>query len=320
MIACQHGRSPRAFTLVELLVVIAIISMLIALLLPAVQAAREAARRNSCLSQLHQQALALLNHESIHGRLPAGAPLHDSRQKPSLGWRVTVLPYLEESDLYDAIGPTSDGGFTNREPVPRQPQVFVCPSAPLGVGEVSTEPGRTFLASNYAGIAGSGRTDDGVWPAIDDFFYGSVFRDGALPPGDGVRLGQITDGTSQTLVIGERAYFTGYHHWVEGSFWSGSNPPNRVVEEIALRAVKNVRYPINADPDAFGYHRADSTAPAGAPTTLKPNDFYLGSHHPGGAQFVLVDGSARFLADETDLTLLQDLATRDGGEVLQEEF
>ncbi len=316
----QPGRCARAFTLVELLVVIAIISLLIALLLPAVQAAREAARRNSCLSQLHQQAVALLNYESAYGRLPEGAQLHEQRRSESLGWRGLLLPFLEETDLYEAIGPTADGGFTNKEPTPSQPKVFVCPSSPLGVGERPQEPGLSFLMSNYAGIAGSGQTDDGVWPGLDDFFFGRAFRDGVLPPGKAVRLRQITDGASQTIAIGERAYFTGYHHWVIGSNWEGNNPPNRIVKEVQLHGVKNVRYPINADPDTFGYHRADSTTPAGAPNTLKPNDFYLGSHHPGGAQFVLVDGSARFFTDETDLTLLQDLATRDGGEVLDGEL
>ncbi|QDT68928.1 hypothetical protein MalM25_18540 [Planctomycetes bacterium MalM25] len=315
MTAATKRRSAPAFTLVELLVVIAIIAILIALLLPAVQAAREAARRSTCLNQLRQQALALLNYESTHGRLPAGAQLHDEPRRPSLGWRAHALPFLEENDLYEAIEPNDQGGFSGPDGPFKQPKVFVCPSAPLGPGEVSTEPGRGLLWSSYAGIAGSGQTDDGVWPGLDDLFSGPVFRDGALPPGKGVRLGQVTDGTSQTIVIGERAYFTGFQYWIIGSIWNGTSNPVRQVREITFHAVKNVRYPINGAPDTFGYFRGDSTKPAGAIDTLKPNDFYLGSHHPGGAQFALVDGSCRFLVNDTDLTRLQDLATRDGGEV-----
>ena len=298
-------RRPGGFTLIELLVVITIIGVLLALLLPAVQAAREAARRSACLNHLHQQATAALNHESNHGVLPAGARLHDRKGRNSVGWRVLVLPELGESTLYDAIGPQPDGGYANSEPAGQSlPEVYVCPSAPSNSADTGS-----WGWSSYAGVAGGGQSEAGVWE-LDNFFYGDAFRDGALPPGEAVRIGQVTDGASHTLLIGERAYLTGYHQWVVGSRWHG----RREIEELEQHAVKNARYPINADPNRFGYFRGDKTKPPSAPDTLKPNDFYYGSHHPGGAHFALVDGSVRLLATDTELDLFRDLATRDDGE------
>ncbi|MEN0111476.1 MAG: DUF1559 domain-containing protein, partial [Planctomycetota bacterium] len=155
------------------------------------------------------------------------------------------------------------------------------------------------------------------WPDLDTFFFGRAFRDGVLPPGDGVRLGEVTDGTSHTLAIGERAYLTGYHQWVVGAVWNGkAATPNkrRRVEEISLHAVKNVRYPINGPPARFGYFRGDPNMPPGAVNTLLPNDFYFGSHHPGGANFASCDGGVRFVADDADLAVLRASATRAGGD------
>ena len=100
-----------------------------------------------------------------------------------------------------------------------------------------------------------------------------------------------------------------------GATWVGSvNGGVRTGEEVRMKATKNVRYPINADPERFGYWGLDPNAPAGADKSLKQNDFYYGSLHPGGAHFTMADGSVQFMHEDMELTVLQHLATRGGGE------
>ncbi len=289
------------FTLVELLVVIAIISVLLAMLLPAVQAAREASRRSACANNLRQLAIATHNYETHKEALPPGSRLTDRQHKDGVGWRVLVLPYLEESPLYEEIAPQENGDITNKDFA--TPTLFVCPSSPnsTAIGE-----GR----SNYAGIAGAGVTTENVWD-LDNTFYSDVYTDGVFYPESHTRFAQITDGTSQTLALGERFYMADFHLWVTGSVWVGRSK----IKEISMHATKNVRYPINADPAQFGYFRGDPLRPASDPGTLKTNDFYYSSPHPGGAHFAIADSSVRFLTDTIDINLYRDLATRDGGEV-----
>lgn len=314
----------RAFTLVELLVVIAIISILVGLLLPAIQSAREAARRMSCTNNLRQIAIATHLYESQSGTLPPGSRLHEEATKIGVSWRVLVLDGLEEQELQDTIGLRDDGGYDNAYP-PYIPTVFVCPSSP------DTPPTNPYLDpsaplpdgtelregwSNYSGVGGSGSTAEGIWD-LTNTYDGEVYIDGVFYPDSRIKFSQVTDGTSQTLAIAERTYLVeSLDSFVEGSIWNGS--PN--LEEIRTLATKNVRYPINASPATFGYHFRDLEAPTGADRSLQYNDFYFGSHHPGGAHFALVDGSVQFLQEDIDINLYKDLATRNGGEVLEERF
>lgn len=324
--ATDAGRRRRAFTLVELLVVIAIIAVLVGLLLPAVQSAREAARRMSCTNHLKQLVLAAHLHESRHKVLPPGSRLHDQRRQVGVSWRAIVLDGVEESALQEFIGLGADGGYDNAYPT-HVPEVFVCPSSPdRPAVNGPYDPGTpTTLQldrgwSSYAGVNGSGSTPEGVWD-LNNVFDGDVDIDGVLYPGSEVKLSQVTDGTSQTLAIGERSY--GVTRWdplIEGSIWNGPPGPTRRIEEVKSIATKNVRYPINADPGQFGYYTLDADAPPGADKSLKVNDFYFGSHHPGGAHFAFVDASVHFLADDIDINLYRDLASRNGGEVSEESF
>ncbi len=302
----------RGFTLVELLVVIAIISILMGLLLPAVQSAREAARRSSCQCQMKQQALAALNHESSMGHFPSGSRLHTGKSQKSLNWRVYLLPFIEEQDLYDFINPQDNNGFVEKPD--EVPKIFYCPSIPSGGG---------WGWSSYDGITGTRVGDSstpeneaGVWEIKKPQFDGDVAINGVLFPNSEIKVGQITDGTSSTFVVGERVYFSGLQHWITGSIWSGRdrNEPDR----IQMHSTKNVRYPINGDPNEFGYFLRDDSAPVGADVSLKQNDFYFGSHHPGGAHFAQADGSVVFYADDMDLNLYRAMATRNGEEVVAE--
>lgn len=296
----------KGFTLVELLVVIAIISILMGLLLPAVQSAREAARRSSCVSQLRQQATAMLNYESQQGVFPPGSRLHDKQFNEGVGWRVLILPYLEENDLLGVISPDSEGGTTQSVSIPT---LFVCPSSPEMPGESSA-----LDWSNYAGISGTRTTDEGesLWPSLNESLYGSVSINGVIFPESKIRISKITDGTSKTLLMGEQVYMNAAD-WVAGAIWFKGT--NEQPEHIRIQAMKNVRYPINADPSEFGYFGLDPNAPVGTDKTLKPNDFYFGSHHPGGAHFALADGSVQFYASAMDINLYRGMATRNGEEV-----
>jgi prepilin-type N-terminal cleavage/methylation domain-containing protein len=303
MIATAANRRG-AFTLVELLVVIAIIAVLVGLLLPAVQSAREAARRMSCSNQLRQIALAAHLFESKERRFPPGARLTTAQQRDGVGWRVLLLPQLEEQSLADAIGALPSGEMTNKDHP--TPQVYICPSVP---NSQMAGDGR----STYAGVAGNGAVE--IWD-LDNTFYGDVYTDGILYPNSEVPTSQVVDGLSNTLMFGERAYMVDHavELWMTGAIWTGRSR----IEEVYQQSTKNVRYPINSDPQRFGYFRGDPQRPANDPGTLKRNDFYFGSFHPGGAHFVFADASVHFLEEDMNALLFGDLSTRAGGEVTDE--
>lgn len=300
----SRRRARGAFTLVELLVVMAIVAVLVGLLLPAVQAAREAARRSQCAGQLRQAALAAEIYESRSRVFPPGARLTKRQQRDGAGWRVLILPQLEEQALADAIGVTIDGEMTRKDHP--TPGVYVCPSAPHAelVGD-----GR----STYAGIAGAGSV---AVRDLDNRFYGDVSIDGMLYPDSAVAAADVADGMSKTLMLGERAYMVDHaiELWMVGAAWIGRTR----VEEVHQQATKNLRFPVNADPDRFGYFRGDPARPPTDPGTLKRNDLYFGSFHPGGAHFATADAAVRFIAADIDALLLAGLATRAGGELRDE--
>ncbi|NOZ41435.1 MAG: DUF1559 domain-containing protein [Planctomycetes bacterium] len=290
------------FTLIELLVVITIISVLTGLLLPAVQAAREASRQTVCRNHLKQQMMAVLNYESQQGFLPAGARIHQQEYAKSTSWRVLLLPHLEEQALLELLDPTPEGGLNNHSAAEQIPATYLCPSASPDLPEVGKLP------SHYGAVSGSGHTAEQRWD-LDDTFCGDVFIDGVFYPDSKIRLGQITDGTAHTLALGERTYLLG--DWVLGATWL--NSPE---EWLCVSASKNIRYPINASHAQFGYSLADPFAPDGAQRTILSNDLFFSSLHPGGAHFARVDGSVHFFDESIDFVLFEDLASRNGGEVV----
>jgi prepilin-type processing-associated H-X9-DG protein len=301
--------------LVELLVVIAIVGILLGLLLPAVQAAREAARRSSCTNNLKQIGLALLNYESQHRVFPPSAPLLDREFDPSISWRVIVLPFLEETSLHQQIGPLPNGGAKDWTPQQKALDVFHCPSVGMPPSN-----GDALVMSNYDAVAGAYRGDQTIDPRLDqridleDEVGGDIYTNGIFYPNSRTKSEKITDGMSHTLAVGERIYR--FHDWMTGAFWSGQ-PPNLMFNHAA----KNIRHPINADHSVFGYWSGDpNELPSGAARTMLLNDLFFGSKHSGGAQFCLADGSVQFIQQAIDFNVYQDLATRNGGEVIQDGF
>jgi len=297
----RFSRFHHGFTLVELLVVIAIIGVLMGLLLPAVQAARESARRVQCKNKLKQIGLALQNYHGQHKHFPTGAPIHEVETNESVSWRVQILPHLEMGDLYNLIDPQPDGGAQNDSYDRLFLDAYICPSA----DEQDDDPTK-WKASHYAGIAG-GNTDDRI--DLEDAGCGDMETSGIFYADSETRFAEITDGTSNTLAVGERTYI--FYDWLSGAVAFGDPPLG-----ICSGAYKNVRYPINADRYALGFFVGDLRAPPGAPKTMLVNDLEFASDHPGGAHFGFADGSVHFLDDTIDFAIYQAMSTKAGEEIV----
>ena len=294
-ISCRVDR--RAFTLVELLVVIAIIALLVSLLLPSVQAAREAARRTQCINNMRQIGIALHNHESRKGEFPSA---HDANW---WSWITQILPDLEEQALYDRfnfeinafpVGP-------NQVNVSAAVPAIRCPADAAHEREPINED--KFAYTSYLGATG---TQGGVHPdhyLKDGMFPSNIVWRAAAPA---IRLQQVTDGTSKTIFVGERpaiqilardAGLTGVTG--DGGWWAagtGINPLPFGRADNILDSSDGLRFGVG-----FGYTFDDA--------------FHWWSNHVGGASFLNVDGSVRFLLYDMDHTVLLAMSSRNGEEV-----
>ncbi len=340
----------KAFTLVELLVVIAIIGILVALLLPAIQAAREAARRMGCANNLHNIGLACLNYEQNQKHLPITVNRRPSFEERDIegnrlgppggllsignggtgysgkGWIVDILPYLEEQAMYDGMKPGFKGDWSFhpkfggtgmglksvRPHVERQLPVLSCPS------DESARPkddlyywqGAFVATTSYKGCIGdslltqeseppglTGEAGNGTAPfgvvgspnchnTAD--CNGLIFRNTYFRP---VKLSKVTDGLSNTIMAGEGVVAQDLHsaaYFSDGDWATCGIPMNffiypEVESELTANWYK-----------ARGYK----------------------SLHPGGAQFVMADGSVHFIPENIDTLVYRALATRNGGEAV----
>jgi len=310
-------------TLVELLVVIAIIGVLIALLLPAVQAARESSRRASCLNNLRQLGLAAQHHHDVNKKFPTGARLPiDVSGRPTDGatlW-VELLLYFEQDNLHRRWNFNDNGNNAAGERNATQAQVIeilLCPSDPLPA-RVSEITAANFLSppwargfygmSSYGGNAGKRSVHPG--PSPD---FPGIMRDGIFFLDSHVRLADVTDGSSSTLLFGER-----FHHDPEFDLLQPVVLPGRVpmaelgkwgfvagvgaMAHVTLHTAAKINY----------------QAPPGADLlAMQSRTCAFGSGHPGGANFAFADGSARFVAEDLPLEQLQELSTRAGEEVVE---
>ena len=328
----------RGFTLIELLVVIAIIAILIALLLPAVQQAREAARRTQCKNNLKQMGLATHNYHDTHLRFPPGwilAQYDDtgSITNPNEGqWMSTYMyylfPYLEQKPLYDGfwgtftnsfvIGPAFGLGATPEHvlSVGTPVSALLCPSDGMG-GNVSTffrdlAPTHYNICSrsNYLGFFGLD---------VQDMF---VNKSAVFARNYGAKIGDITDGSSNTLVFGEYLTGVGPGNDFRGSFWS----PQPSQAYIFTRNTPNSPIPDSIDGfwcgDGYGptTDRPDLNLPCISVNWWNtPNTSVASrSRHPGGSQVCLADGSVQFASENIDVGIWQALGSRAGGETISD--
>lgn len=324
-----------AFTLVELLVVIAIIGVLTGLLLSAVQAARESSRRMSCQNNLKNIALASLSYESARGNLPPGSTINKEKKRNGLSWHVELLSYLENDPLLNEIQRQVEV-FRQTDPSHQPPNTLELESVnevhvpsygcPSDDEVVDNRNGQGLAASSYAGVAGSAasRGDAERFVGDDNGLCGVVNFDGVFYPGSKVALRQIQDGTSTTLLVGERWYQL--RTWTAGAYWpppqESGDLDDTPVPVSCMSALKNVdaQVPLNAPLAAVGYYRGhlDEDRPGAVSDDQKIvgfNNLPYGSFHPGGANVGAVDGSVHFVADDVDTAVFVALASRDGEEV-----
>jgi prepilin-type N-terminal cleavage/methylation domain-containing protein len=296
------------FTLVELLVVIAIIGLLIALLLPAVQSAREAARRTQCINNLKQMGLAVQNFHDVKKFLPPSRIDNDY-----LTWAVVILPYMEEQNYYEQWDLTRPYANQNVNVTRRAVATYFCPSRRRPDEAFSNDTPSGGL-SDYAAVAGTGNANGFAdAPNIANRPNG-VFARGRPVVKTGiqildwkstVRMDDVIDGTSQTLLIGEK------HQRMDKKFgtaedrsvYNSGNANN--YRRFAGRAVP-------PDSEHYTLARDDNLHLVQALDNRK-----FGSRHRDvTCQFVLVDGSVRQFREATSVDVLTALATRKGGEPL----
>jgi len=289
-------RQRRAFTLVELLVVIAIIGILIALLLPAVQAAREAARRMQCTSNLKNLALAMHNYHDTNRHFPAGfdrntATSSAANNRECWGWHAMLLPFIEQEALHDQLNVSSMtlqqvcASATSQTVVLMQTKlsIFVCPS----------DAGGSDLAHadrHFGGGVGTNAGGLGDWrPGITNYIGNRGVKDKPRDDGDthgvlffdsDMKMARISDGTSNTFCIGERSSLPG-----RAGAWIGVRNPNGDGSRGLWYNIGHSRSQLNAPTPPIGW------------SSDKGSGEGFSSDHPGGANFAFCDGSVHFLAD-----------------------
>lgn len=285
------------FTLIELLVVIAIIAILIALLLPAVQQAREAARRTTCKNNLMQISLALQNYEMAFEVLPAGVynqtgPIKNEPKGYDMGWLGGLMPFVDQAIVYRHIDfKQSVYAEANYEVRKRPLSVLSCPSDPKGpLLEVPIDDNLQLFQTNYAACYNANEAP------ID------VNNSGVMFLNSSITYDQITDGSSNTIFIGEHLYDDTNLGWLSGT-------------RASLRNTGS----INKDlPGYSGNWRSNNPS---IPVEEKPVDPLLnvggfGSYHVGGAHIGLGDGSVRFISENIDPDLLEQLGNRGDGKLM----
>jgi prepilin-type N-terminal cleavage/methylation domain-containing protein/prepilin-type processing-associated H-X9-DG protein len=267
-------RSREGFTLIELLVVIAIIAILIGLLLPAVQKVREAAARMKCSNNLKQIVLGLHNYESAYENFPNPRGTNYNGFTAYRGWTCELLPYMEQDNLARPMYPYGSGFFSVYN---RPVGAFTCPSDIRNNGQV---PAGNGALTSYVGITGSDNSVAIQQNGPTNGFFRITTSFTTPVTAKGVRMTDITDGTSNTLAIGERPPSRDLY-W---GWWAVSDFDNLLSLQQAFAFDSGCVYP--------GVFRAPNlqTNPCNGDSN------HLWSFHTGGANFGLADGSVRFLA------------------------
>ena len=313
-IACQQRR-PGAFTLVELLVVIAIIATLIGLLLPAVQSAREAARRTACQQNVKQLAYGLQTYHDARRGFPVHFSPGGQAAQTGVSWYCLVLPFIEQAAIAKSVDPKG-AAYSGASPPPNQSlgankvPTFFCPSYDVdrSGSTLDSAANANAYTAHYYGNAGPVGTNPQTGRPYETLpsTQGVLAVEGVLPlspkvvsanptTATPVRMKDITDGTSKTLLHFEMAWKgleenpATYRSWIRGICWNNDS-----------NSSKNVRNAMNT----VRYNGGSNF-----------NDVSMGSNHPGGCGVAMADASVRFLSSDIDLnTVLLPLASRAGSE------
>ncbi|MBY0326461.1 DUF1559 domain-containing protein [bacterium] len=305
----------KGFTLIELLVVIAIIAILIGLLLPAVQKVREAAARMKCQNNLKQLGLGVHSYHDTYSRfIPAGSTV------TWLSWHVGILPYIEQTALFNKVSQTAGNYITIGKydiPVNNRVATFLCPSQteaekmilaptpPHNVNLPEVINNQPPYTTHYYGVGGPA----GVNPItagnyiyeINDPTHGRMGKQGMFQRTDTVKLENITDGTSNTLMVGEMSWSPGpitpsniagtrFRGWARGC-------DDPTITQVC-GGIKTISNAINAYSNTLF------------------NEMPFGSQHTGGTNFAMGDASVRFLNASININAYRAAASYNGGEVL----
>jgi prepilin-type N-terminal cleavage/methylation domain-containing protein/prepilin-type processing-associated H-X9-DG protein len=267
MTSSTHDRR-RGFTLIELLVVIAIIAILIALLLPAVQKVRSAAARMQCQNNLKQIALAIHNYEGTYKKVPPGwAITLTNVPVPGWGWGSFILPYIEQSALYNQLKPDDSGKtampYPTTQPLLAQPlAIYTCPADPGNAINTSMDG---FAKGNYV---------------CNREVLGPT---GNPPPGKptGLSILKIQDGSSNTILVGEREFY-----YTTGAIWAGRD---------------NTDAGFEGRPGQGMNEKMPGTPPPPHDPWVDCRRLGVSSFHDGGCNFALCDGSVRLISQNVEV-------------------
>lgn len=287
-------RNLSGFTLLEMPFAMAVIALLAALLLPAVQASREAARRQQCGAHLHQLGLAMHAYHDAHRKFPPGW-VHQIEQRSNYGWGTSILPMIEQLPLFDQIDMGRPGLAQALRDPQKQPALqsvlpaYRCPSdsgPPLNDGRLVMDDQdklHKLAISNYAGVNGGG-----------EWTRGRELR-GCFGENSRVGIQDVLDGTVHTVLIGERAWQSGGQRCNAAVAYGVNGDGEQVFEDWTL---------LN------GQHGVNSSAIIDGTAACTEA---LSSPHSGGAQVVMVDATVVFLAANVDQQLLENLMDKADG-------
>ena len=316
-------RRSHGFTLIELLVVIAIIAVLVALLLPAVQQAREAARRTQCKNNLKQLGLALHNYHDLYNAFPPGyiarnvAAADPSAAETGQGfaWSFAILPQLEQSAVTATVDTHLNANAAANLAVVSKLALnsFLCPTDPApttfdvvdGTGATITLPG-----SNYPGIVGYANVT-----AMPGMGSGIFYRNSRT------RFRDITDGTSNTICVGERRAAHRFNNVptaiAANSSWYAAipgvmRPAGMAMMPMMKEGPASLILGHVGQPPMMGMAAMQKT-----PNTTN-HIVHFSSAHQGGVQFLLCDGSTHFISENIDYQVFRNLGERADGKVIGE--
>jgi len=304
----------RGFTLIELLVVIAIIGVLVGLLLPAVQQAREAARRMPCVNNLKQTGLAMHGYYDSKRQLPSGyispgtsaADPSASETVKGYAWGFVLLPYMEQSSLFDSIDQTGEAVGTSNEAKAAEANLggYRCPTdtAPVSFS-VNNGSGTVDLpTSNYVAVLGWNNVTTEAGQGNGVFFRNSdiQFRD-------------IRDGLSTTICVGERKHI---HDFFDQGPYAANSTWYAAVPGVLRDAGMTMMPMMKEGPGSLVLgHVGQSGMMSGKTPNHTNHIVHFSSSHFGGVAFLLCDGSTHIIRDNIDYQLFKAIGTRAGGEV-----